>query len=181
MPVTPNLGLPYAVGTEFATDYPATVDEPRALMLDAILSARSVFQGKGVNPNSATIVGSTPWTPALGGVMRVNVGAIKLGDIVQSSFATLMGAAGGALQFRAVIVDSNVSSTALQVLTAVDAYSEWYGETGMTGWYGTTSAVSTVTLPEAFIDIQVRNASPNDRLLGSGGYPSTQNVLVFHV
>jgi len=37
MPVTPNLGIPYAVGTEFATDYPATVDEPRAMLLDTLI------------------------------------------------------------------------------------------------------------------------------------------------
>jgi hypothetical protein len=40
MLTTPNFGIPYAEGDDFATDYPATVDEPRALLLDNLIAAR---------------------------------------------------------------------------------------------------------------------------------------------
>jgi len=125
MPVTPNLQIPYAVGTEFATDYPATVDEPRALLLDALIT-----DTKGVKAAVAT----GTYSGAPGGSVTV-----PITTLVQSYGATVWEVSGGALiapltgvyqvtvfgstqnvyQARFAVSADGVQMTSLQVSSAI--------------------------------------------------------------
>jgi hypothetical protein len=78
MPVTPNLGLPYAQGIEFATDYPELVDEPRALLLDSLLAPQGVVGSihGGSYPDGAPL-----WLGAIGSA--VGDGTITLEPVAE--------------------------------------------------------------------------------------------------
>lgn len=56
MKLTPNYDLPYAEGTDPRRDYPAAVDEPRALALDALLARLDTALGGAGAPAVRTLV-----------------------------------------------------------------------------------------------------------------------------
>jgi hypothetical protein len=80
---TPELGLPYAQGPDFAIDYPETVDEPRALMIDNMLQSVGAIASGSLPAGSALASGwhfisLTTQLAAWGGA-TVGAGAIYVG------------------------------------------------------------------------------------------------------
>ena len=75
MPTTPAWGIPYAEESEFATDFPAQVDQPRAELLDGLLSEAAAslvyLSGRDTNmvqgwaPGVKMLAGAIPAVPAI--------------------------------------------------------------------------------------------------------------------
>lgn len=64
MALTPNWGIPYAAPTDFATDYPVEIDEPRAMLLD---QAFTIIDNFGLTGKRLVVASAVPGVSGSGG------------------------------------------------------------------------------------------------------------------